>query len=115
MFKSIIQRIREWRVSFDRRQVRRFGMVIDHHPAGSIVNAVKSRPDCIICLGEGWVCEDHLGKPWGGISGDIQACNCGGAGAPCFECNPQLHCVGKSGRIRNTNAEIKEWPEVIGE
>jgi len=39
-------------------------------------------PNCTICKGEGWVCENHDGTPWGGGDG----C-CGGAGMPCA-CNP---------------------------
>ena len=42
---------------------------------------------CKVC-GDGlWVCEDHLGKPWGGASDREDACRCGGAGVPCA-CNP---------------------------
>jgi hypothetical protein len=41
-------------------------------------------PNCKLCGGEGWVCEDHADKPW--VNGN--EC-CGGAGMPC-ECNP-LH------------------------
>ena len=36
---------------------------------------------CPVCLGSGWVCEDHPDKPW-------EHEGCGGAGAPCF-CNPK--------------------------
>lgn len=41
-----------------------------------------------ICLGARWVCEDHPDKPWDGASDAPEACHCGGAGAPCPECNP---------------------------
>jgi hypothetical protein len=39
---------------------------------------------CPRCEGCGWVCEDHPERPWGGA----HACQCGGAGMPCPECNP---------------------------
>ena len=38
-------------------------------------------PECNICSGEGWVCENHSDKAWGHGDG----C-CGGAGMPC-KCN----------------------------
>jgi len=37
---------------------------------------------CSICK-SGWVCENHPDKDWN----DGNGC-CGGAGAPCKECNP---------------------------
>ncbi|RXH10590.1 hypothetical protein EAS54_31130 [Bradyrhizobium guangzhouense] len=36
-------------------------------------------PDCQICFGLGWVCENHPFQPW-----DEKGCQCG-AGMPC-EC-----------------------------
>jgi len=44
--------------------------------------------NCRICKGAGWVCEDHMDKPWSGASDDPEACHCGGAGDPCPACNP---------------------------
>jgi hypothetical protein len=45
---------------------------------------------CQRCAGTRWVCEHHPDLPWEGPS----ACGCGGAGAPCPDCNvdnpPQL-------------------------
>src|SRR3978361_1648054 len=38
-------------------------------------------PKCHRCLGVGWVCENHIDKPWD----DDLGCICG-AGLPC-ECN----------------------------
>jgi hypothetical protein len=38
---------------------------------------------CIQCEDTGWVCEDHLARPWEGP----HACPCGAAGAPCPACN----------------------------
>jgi hypothetical protein len=38
---------------------------------------------CWLCEDCGWVCETHPDKPWEGE----EACTCGGAGAPCPECN----------------------------
>ena len=37
-------------------------------------------PDCEVCLGIGWVCENHPQRPWS----DRLGCQCG-AGMPC-EC-----------------------------
>lgn len=42
---------------------------------------------CNVCDHTGWVCENHELKPWGGVSGRSDACECGGAGSPCA-CNP---------------------------
>lgn len=41
--------------------------------------------ECRNCLGERWVCENHLDLPWEHSKG----CDCG-AGAPCPVCN-DLH------------------------
>jgi hypothetical protein len=41
----------------------------------------KMKPDCPICFGIGWVCENHPDRPWD----DELGCTCG-AGTPC-ECN----------------------------
>jgi hypothetical protein len=38
---------------------------------------------CIFCADTGWVCENHLRRPWEGPHG----CDCGGAGMPCAACN----------------------------
>lgn len=38
---------------------------------------------CFICEDSGWVCENHMDRPWEGP----HACGCGGAGAPCPNCN----------------------------
>jgi len=47
-----------------------------------------SDPNCKRCGGCGWVCENHLDKPWADMmTGPMEgACNCG-AGAPCPSCN----------------------------
>jgi hypothetical protein len=37
------------------------------------------KPDCPVCQGIGWVCENHPDKPWDGEKG----CICG-AGMPCI-------------------------------
>lgn len=37
--------------------------------------------ECLVCLDEGWVCEEHPDKSWNGGDG----C-CGGAGMPCPHC-----------------------------
>lgn len=43
------------------------------------------------CDDTGWVCENHLSKPWSkpwaGFSKRRDACDCG-AGEPCRVCNP---------------------------
>ena len=43
---------------------------------------------CDVCDDAGRVCEDHLNKPWSGTSSRADACDCGGAGVPCGQCNP---------------------------
>lgn len=43
---------------------------------------------CKRCDGQGWVCENHPDLPWDGVSTAPNACGCGGAGAPCADCNP---------------------------
>jgi hypothetical protein len=40
------------------------------------------KPDCPICFGLGWVCENHSHLPW---TDEDWGCQCG-AGMPC-ECN----------------------------
>ena len=45
----------------------------------------SANPECKICNGEGWVCEDHPQKAW-----DYGDGCCSGAGMPC-ECNPLGH------------------------
>ena len=42
-------------------------------------------PECQVCRGFGWVCENHRDKPWEGMLPKSECC--GGAGAPCT-CNP---------------------------
>ncbi len=49
------------------------------------MTAEQERAACTNCNGEGWVCENHLTKPWGG-GFDC----CGGAGAPCPCCRLDL-------------------------
>lgn len=46
---------------------------------------------CLCCKDTGWVCENHLDKPWGetGVEG---SCNCG-AGTNC-SCNPDGNADG---------------------
>jgi len=34
---------------------------------------------CIHCADTGWVCENHLSKPWAGFSNRRDACDCGQA------------------------------------
>ncbi len=41
------------------------------------------QPDCRRCDSSGWVCENHDYIPWKGGDADC----CGGAGAPCKDCN----------------------------
>lgn len=43
---------------------------------------------CQKCDNSRWVCEDHPNLPWDGSSDAPNACDCGGAGAPCLVCNP---------------------------
>lgn len=42
---------------------------------------------CNNCADSGWVCENHADRPWDGVSDDLRACLCGGAGMPCPVCN----------------------------
>jgi hypothetical protein len=49
----------------------------------SISELDNPNPDCMVCLGEGWVCDEHPLNPF-------SDCDCyGGAGMPC-ECNVEL-------------------------
>lgn len=41
---------------------------------------------CARCQDQGWVCERHRGRPY--MEGEPPGCTCGGAGAPCPDCNP---------------------------
>ncbi|WP_084292940.1 YecA family protein [Bradyrhizobium sp. WSM3983] len=44
----------------------------------------SERPDeCPLCSNSGWVCDEHLDRPWKGNG----ACSCGASGAPCRVCN----------------------------
>lgn len=43
-------------------------------------------PMCDSCADSGHVCENHPDRPWAGVSDDINACDCGGAGMPCPDC-----------------------------
>jgi hypothetical protein len=44
---------------------------------------------CPRCSGLGWVCENHLDRPWAEPGKYSNSCDCG-AGASCPRCNP-LH------------------------
>ncbi len=57
---------------------------------------------CDICDDAGWVCEAHPDTPWAGTSSRGDACDCGGAGMPCDQCNPcdEAHPPQKTGMIR---------------
>lgn len=49
----------------------------------------RGNPDCKVCQGVFWVCENHPEKAWGEMidgKDSATACCCG-AGAPC-QCNP---------------------------
>lgn len=39
-------------------------------------------PDCQVCGGAAWVCENHPTRVWDGVSLSSTACGCG-AGQPC--------------------------------
>lgn len=51
--------------------------------------AGAGRMDCRNCGGGGWVCENHLDRPWEGTSAPGEGCDCG-AGAPCPVCNLRM-------------------------
>ncbi len=44
---------------------------------------------CRNCAGQGWVCENHRDQPWENDGGTC----CGGAGAPCPVCQPEMACA----------------------
>lgn len=56
----------------------------DHRTLPTIHDAVQSATDrhCLICGGQGWVCENHPERPWAGVSTAANACECG-PGMPC--------------------------------
>lgn len=43
--------------------------------------AAATSPNCEVCLGTSWVCEDHPMRPWD--TGTPADCGCGAAGRPC--------------------------------
>ena len=49
---------------------------------------------CEWCDDHGWVCEEHSDRPWAEQSERFDACDCGGAGAPCPHCNADVHKTG---------------------
>lgn len=49
-------------------------------------NCQRDEARCRACADTGHVCENHPDRPWDGISDDINACHCGGAGMPCPAC-----------------------------
>ena len=54
---------------------------MDMHPSGLMRMSELAKltdPNCPICQGEGWVCEDHPTQRWY----DGHGC-CGGPGMPC--------------------------------
>lgn len=58
----------------------------------------KADPNCAVCKGEGWVCENHPTVRW---NEGYPPC-CGGAGAPCV-CNP-LH---RGGQVTPAEKQVK--------
>lgn len=64
-----------------------------------------SQPKCDNCDNQGWVCENHMNKPWDATSSREDACGCG-AGAPCMECNP---CGGIDNPPRGVPGETIIW------
>ena len=66
---------------------------------------------CRNCANCGWVCENHPDRPWGGLSANPYACECG-AGAPCGVCNLKMASAGYVERERdNIIAFLKAQPE----
>ena len=59
---------------------------------------------CEICKGTGWVCENHLNKPWGSDPGE---CECG-AGSNCI-CNPNGEVEWDVVYATVEPDEVKEW------
>jgi len=47
--------------------------------------------ECVVCMGVGWVCENHIGKPWGEMKNIPNvSCDCG-AGEPCHSCQDLVY------------------------
>lgn len=67
--------------------------------------SIPSAGFCMNCFGADWVCENHRDRPWGGMSSDLLACECG-AGAPCPVCSPDMACAG---RVETERDAILAW------
>ena len=60
---------------------------------------------CRNCAGREWVCENHRDTPWTGLGDPDEDECCGGAGAPCPVCSPEMACTGYINRATRTLAE----------
>lgn len=76
----------------------------EHRPPGP--------SDCGNCSGVEWVCENHEDRPWGGLSADPMACECG-AGAPCPVCNREMACVPYLPSWRSISSAPVDGTEVL--
>ena len=83
----------------------------------SIISRLQPSGDgekaCRNCSGCGWVCEDHRDTPWAGLVAGPKCC--GGAGAPCPVCNPEMACAGyiesarTDGYAKALEGALEEW------
>jgi len=62
--------------------------------------------NCETCDATAWVCENHVDKPWGELSGCDDACGCG-AGALCQVCK------GRGTPDAKWSLQLDEWPDEI--
>ena len=66
-----------------RRNLEQLGVAAMHTCAD---HCQCDQAQCTSCADTGHVCENHPDRPWAGVSDDINACDCGGAGIPCPDC-----------------------------
>lgn len=57
--------------------------IVDHLMSLPDLVAAAIRPGCEVCMGIGWVCENHPDRPWAAMLPECPtSCECG-AGMPC--------------------------------
>lgn len=61
---------------------------------------------CRNCKGRGWVCENHLDRPWDYTTGE--GCDCG-AGSPCPVCNLQMAAASLTEPLRELVVRCISW------
>lgn len=65
---------------------------------------------CRVCLGGGWVCENHADHAWAGTA-NVEEC-CGGAGMPCGACNLEM---ASAGYVDRATRALKAQAEALAE